>query len=724
MALCTALAVDHASAATLLPNGEQTFLDAGGAPLAGGKVYFYAPGTTTPKNTYQDSLQAISNLNPVALDAAGRAIIYGNGAYRQVVKDALGNVIWDQITADTSAGSASWAGTSGGAANAQTVTAGNFSAADGQVIGFRAGATNTGALTVNPNAAGAISVYKDTATGPIILAGGEVVAGNVAQVVYDSVLGGFHLVNPSSNQTLDAAKLSTYCYIGDGSSHTLSTVTSCNGVNTASFTLYQWQTIVPGAAALTDEIDGAAIQSVLNAATTAAAVVIPAQSTAVVNRQIVVPAGIQASFTGSGSNASVILFTNAAGGMQGIYQAPSDENIWLEVQGLAIETNVDQPSGTAISYQPTAASTGYARPVLIRDVFIGGTSKKFPFNHYWNIGVDLSQTNFGEITSFMIAGKGLTGSDISTPVSSSNMLYGIRVSAPAATPGTPSSDAMKIHDGLIYQSQTGVELDNDVEQTRISDVDIVAVNAGVNQTYPLGVGQEVSCAYVQNSHINAYVVDIAYYGCAEATVSNNLLYLLPPAGATAYGITLKSSQNDILLGNHFYAYVPSGATAEGVNIDNASHHNQVIGTNCNFMTYCFDTQGNTSTTIGPNVFKDTLLVGTATTNRAPSTNDVYYATDGLAIADEILPKLAINSATPNANFPSGIAQTLNNVPTNITSFPSAAYNGPEITIQCGDILTTFVNSGALVTTTGANVACAYGKIVKFKPIGGYMMQTQ
>lgn len=83
---------------SLLPNGEQQFIDANGVPLAGGKVYFYVPDTLTPKTTWQDQGETIPNSNPVRLDAAGRAVIWGEGNYRQIVKDALGNLIWDQIT--------------------------------------------------------------------------------------------------------------------------------------------------------------------------------------------------------------------------------------------------------------------------------------------------------------------------------------------------------------------------------------------------------------------------------------------------------------------------------------------------------------------------------------------------------------------------------------------------------------------------------------------------
>lgn len=82
-----------------LPNSEAQFIDANGNPLAGGYVYHYVPGTSTPKNTYQDQAGTIVNSNPVVLDAAGRAVIFGDGLYRQVVTDSAGNQQWDRETA-------------------------------------------------------------------------------------------------------------------------------------------------------------------------------------------------------------------------------------------------------------------------------------------------------------------------------------------------------------------------------------------------------------------------------------------------------------------------------------------------------------------------------------------------------------------------------------------------------------------------------------------------
>ena len=84
------------SSYTILPNGKQQFIDSNGNPLAGGKVYYYIPSTTTFKNTYQDDAGSTANTNPIVLDANGQCIAYGTGSYRQQVFDVNNNLIWDQ----------------------------------------------------------------------------------------------------------------------------------------------------------------------------------------------------------------------------------------------------------------------------------------------------------------------------------------------------------------------------------------------------------------------------------------------------------------------------------------------------------------------------------------------------------------------------------------------------------------------------------------------------
>jgi hypothetical protein len=48
------------------------FFDNNGVPLAGGLIYTYAAGTTTPQATYTTSVGNVAHTNPIVLDSAGR----------------------------------------------------------------------------------------------------------------------------------------------------------------------------------------------------------------------------------------------------------------------------------------------------------------------------------------------------------------------------------------------------------------------------------------------------------------------------------------------------------------------------------------------------------------------------------------------------------------------------------------------------------------------------
>lgn len=184
--------------ATLLPNGTQQFLNASGTPLAGGKVYMYVPSTTTFKNTWQDVAQNVLNTNPIILNAAGEAIIYGVGAYRQVVFDNLGNTIWDAQTQDLTSvlqGQVTlWCGTSGGTANAITLTPNPAVTAliPGQNFEFIGSNSNTGATTVNISGLGA-HVLVDNLN-PLVA--NNILAGNINLISWDGTQ--FQLLAPQT----------------------------------------------------------------------------------------------------------------------------------------------------------------------------------------------------------------------------------------------------------------------------------------------------------------------------------------------------------------------------------------------------------------------------------------------------------------------------------------------------------------------------------------------
>lgn len=65
------------------------FFDANGNPLAGGKLYSYAAGTTTPLATYTDYGGGTANSNPVILDSRGEANVwFGTAQYKLKLTDA------------------------------------------------------------------------------------------------------------------------------------------------------------------------------------------------------------------------------------------------------------------------------------------------------------------------------------------------------------------------------------------------------------------------------------------------------------------------------------------------------------------------------------------------------------------------------------------------------------------------------------------------------------
>ena len=62
----------------LTPEPRFQAIDDDGNPIAGGKLYTYAAGTTTPLATYTSAAGTIANQNPIILDTAGRAVVYND----------------------------------------------------------------------------------------------------------------------------------------------------------------------------------------------------------------------------------------------------------------------------------------------------------------------------------------------------------------------------------------------------------------------------------------------------------------------------------------------------------------------------------------------------------------------------------------------------------------------------------------------------------------------
>lgn len=131
--------------AILSPPPKAQFLDANGAPLAGGKVYTYQAGTTTPLATYTTAGGTTPNANPVILDARGEADIwYAPGvSYKVVLRTSADALIW---TVDNIAMSGSMATQNADSVNITGGTIGSGVTFAGSITGTAANVTGTVAV--------------------------------------------------------------------------------------------------------------------------------------------------------------------------------------------------------------------------------------------------------------------------------------------------------------------------------------------------------------------------------------------------------------------------------------------------------------------------------------------------------------------------------------------------------------------------------------------------
>lgn len=167
------------------------FFDSNGTPLAGGLLYVYTAGTTTPATTWTTNSGAVANTNPIVLNAAGRTpyeIWLNSGVtYKFALYTSTSVLIgtYDNIPAIddptvfnnliTVAGTNTLIGTS---------VPPYTSYVAGMTLSFIPVATNTGAVTIDVDGLGAKNLYVGSSTAMV---GGELVTGRIAQIEYDGV---------------------------------------------------------------------------------------------------------------------------------------------------------------------------------------------------------------------------------------------------------------------------------------------------------------------------------------------------------------------------------------------------------------------------------------------------------------------------------------------------------------------------------------------------------
>ena len=187
----------------------------------GGLVYFWEPGTSTPKTTYSDSALTTPNAHPVVLDAAGWAVIYFSGNADLTVKDSASVTLYTQPNVNPDV--TDYVTTVGGTADVITLTPSPAitAYATGQRFSFIASGANTTNVTVNINGLGAKAVTKSGAT-PLLA--NQISANAVILIEYDGTQ--FQLLNQLEYPLVSTDTNTAFGYTALDSS-------TANGNNTA-----------------------------------------------------------------------------------------------------------------------------------------------------------------------------------------------------------------------------------------------------------------------------------------------------------------------------------------------------------------------------------------------------------------------------------------------------------------------------------------------------------
>jgi hypothetical protein len=219
------------------------FFDSNGDPLAGGKLYTYTAGTTTPKATYTTSTGSVANANPIILDAAGRTpdeIWLEVGVqYKFILKTSADVTIgtYDNLPAinDPYSINSLLSNVTGTNTIAATATPTLTAYAAGQTYSFVAANSNTAAATLSIDGLTAKSITKN---GSAALSAGDIQAGKLTWVEYDGTT--FQLIN-------------NYVYNGSVFGSTMTNVTIVNGTVTSMATPIPVAAGGTGAATLTSK---------------------------------------------------------------------------------------------------------------------------------------------------------------------------------------------------------------------------------------------------------------------------------------------------------------------------------------------------------------------------------------------------------------------------------------------------------------------------------------
>jgi hypothetical protein len=315
--------------------------------------------------------------------------------------------------------------------------------------------------------------------------------------------------------TADIGTLRGWGYIGDGLSHPLSSVASFNGASSVGRTLAQWQAVLSAATALTDEIDGVAIQSVINAGRP---VFLP-PGMGRISRTITASCSKGLSIRGSGPKLSSLVFT--AGGADGIdvcVGQPVDNQQTLTLRDFELYCSASSGNcGTAINAN-LWVPTGFHEIDNVEIRPLAG--------HNWANGINAVNASRLEINRASISGT-------FAPTTSTVLGVGITL-ATATNPMATKQGAFatNITDTEIYGWGTCIvthsTTDNGVEGVRVDGGSCDASNNFLAHVNSGAATYQTPDYIVTGSQIHLWKQVMSAKGITSLFFYDNLLYLDTP----------------------------------------------------------------------------------------------------------------------------------------------------------------------------------------------------
>lgn len=318
----------------------------------------------------------------------------------------------------------------------------------------------------------------------------------------------------------DMESLRSWGYVGDGASHPLSSIATFNGVSAVGKSLAEWRTLLPAATALTDEIDGVAIQSMINSGRP---IVLP-PGAGRISRTITAPCSGGLSVRGAGPKISSLVFTSAgADGIDVCVGGQAVNQQTLTLQGFELYCTASSGNcGTAINAN-LWTPTGFH---VIDNIEIGPLA-----GHNWANGINVVNASRLEISRASISG---------TFQPTTNTASGVAITL--ATANNPRATqqgafATNITDTELYGWGTCIAVksatDNGVEGLIVDKASCDASNNFLAHTNTGAATYQTPEYIVAHSQIHIWKQVMSVKGVGSLFFHDNLLYLDKPGPGAA-----------------------------------------------------------------------------------------------------------------------------------------------------------------------------------------------